>query len=149
MQAFEKAHMEHDTLVAKAYYLRFEARKVPIKGGPCGDVKSKAAFTIAAEAFLACAASTTTRKYFGLAGDCFVSSGADSRAADAYLEAGQYEMSAKLYRKVGRFEDAVNTVQQHSPDFSVDVADSIVDVARFIYLRDPLSRCVKLRTFMS
>ncbi|KZP30395.1 P-loop containing nucleoside triphosphate hydrolase protein [Athelia psychrophila] len=140
MEAFEKAHMGHDSLVARAYYLRFEAHKIPIKRGPRGDAASKAAFLSAAEAFLTCAAPAATQKYLRFAGDCFVSSGEDSRAADTYFEAGQYEVSAKLYRKVGRFDDAVNTIQRYPQKIPADVAASIMDVARLVYLRDPHSR---------
>ncbi|KZP05200.1 hypothetical protein FIBSPDRAFT_1054221 [Athelia psychrophila] len=140
MEAFEKAHMEHDSLVARAYYLRFEAHKIPIKRGPRGDAASKAAFLSAAEAFLLCAAPAATQKYLRFAGDCFVASGEDSRAADAYFKAGQYEVAAKLYRKVGRFDDAVNTIQRYPQNIPADVATSIMDVARLVYLRDPHSR---------
>ncbi|KZP15184.1 P-loop containing nucleoside triphosphate hydrolase protein [Athelia psychrophila] len=140
MEAFEKAHMEHDSLVARAYYLRFEAHKIPIKRGPRGDEASKAAFLSAAEVFLTCAAPAATQKYLIFAGDCFVSSGEDSRAADAYFEAGVYEIAAKLYRKVGCFEDAVNTIQQYPQKIPADVAASIMHAARLVYLRDPYSR---------
>lgn len=145
MEAFKKAHMEHDSLVANAYHLRAEALKVPIKKGFRGDVESKAAFIRAADAFLTCAAPFTTPKYFRFAGDCFIASGADSRAADAYLEAGQYEIAAKLYRKVGRFEAAVSTIKHHPESIPTDVAESIMDVARLVYLRNPHSRYVGLK----
>ncbi|KAF7986147.1 hypothetical protein HWV62_38516 [Athelia sp. TMB] len=142
MEAYQKAGEDHNALIANAYYLRDEAQRTPIKSGPRGDAASKSAFLNAANAFLACAAQApaATIKYFKSAADCFVKSGDDSRAADTYLKAGEYEVAAKLYRNVGRFEDAVNTIQQHPQRINAAVADSIMDVTRLVYLRDPESK---------
>lgn len=143
MESFKKAKLHYKASIAEAYYLRDQARATPIWSGPRGSASSKKAFLIAAEAFIFCAAPATgdTRlAYLKAAGECFVGHGDDSRAADTYLDAQEYTYAAKLCRKVGRFDDAVEIIQKHYDKIPRSVAESIMNVVRLFYFRNPRSR---------
>ena len=82
------------------------------------------------------------RVYFHNAGDCFEQAGDCGDffedylcAAKAYEEALEYDSAVKLYRKGDMFDEAVGLVQNHCHEIDVDLAESVLEVARLFYFR--------------
>jgi hypothetical protein len=129
MHCFERAFMDREVAVAKAYSLREQARAMP---------SGHHHHETAANAFIACAIAATKEKraYFRIAGDCFASHGDDVKAAMAYLNGKEYTLAAERYRKAGRFDDAVNIIKAHRQEMPLKIVESIVGVARLVYFRN-------------
>jgi hypothetical protein len=137
MHCFGRACMDREVAAARAYSLREQARTMPLRNHH-EDTRAKAAFLVAAEAFLDCALAATKEKraYFRIAGDCFVSHGDDVKAARAYLDGKEYTLAAERYRKAGLFDDAVRIIKAHGQEMPLKVVESIIGVARIVYFRD-------------
>jgi hypothetical protein len=130
--------MHREVAVANAYSLREKAQRMPSVHRQLQDSPSKAAFLVAAKAFIDCAVAATKEKraYYKIAGDCFDNHGDHKKAAQAYLNAEEYTLAAQLYRKDGRFEDAIQVIQVHREDMESNVVESILGVARLVYFRN-------------
>ncbi|OBZ79120.1 TPR and ankyrin repeat-containing protein 1 [Grifola frondosa] len=135
MHCYERAGLPREKAVARAYYLREQARATPVIPRSDGIAQSTA-FTIAAEAFLKSAeqAVKERRAYYRIAAECYVLSGDDRKAGQAYLSALEFTLSAQHFRKAGRFDEAVKVIKAHRSEMTHTVADSIVDVSRLYYL---------------
>lgn len=130
--------MYHKAAVANAYYLRGQAQTIPSGHCQYEDSSSKAAFLVAAKAFVDCAvtAAKEKRTYYRIAGECFASHGDNEKAAQAYLNAEEYTRAAKLYRMDGRFEDAIHVIENHREKMEPDVVENILGVIRLVYFRN-------------
>jgi hypothetical protein len=129
--------MRREVAVANAYSLREQARTIPLGLRQNEDAPSKAAFFVAAEAFIKCADAATKEKraYYRIAGECFVNHGDNNKAAQVYLDAEEYTLAAQLYRKEGRFDDAIRVIQAYRDMIQPNVVESILDVVRLVYFR--------------
>jgi tetratricopeptide (TPR) repeat protein len=140
MECFERAYLHREVDVCRAYSLREHARAVPISPQKNGDALAKAAFVVAAEAFMGCAAvafkDMERQGYFRIAGECYLKNEDNPRAAQAFRNAKEYTLAAQHYRKAGLFDDAIQVIESHREDILPDVAESIVDVVRLVYFRD-------------
>lgn len=140
MHCFERAGMDREVAVAKAYSLREQARAIPLGYQGYQDTRAKTAFITAAEAFLNCAVAAMkaneTRVYYRIAGDCLSVIDVHVRAAEAYLAGGECTLAAMSYRKAGVFKKAVEVIKEHRQEIADGVADSIMDVARLDCFRD-------------
>jgi hypothetical protein len=136
MHCFERAGRHREVAVANAYSLREGAQKMT--SAHRHDKDPAAAFLAAAEAFMECAVAATREKraYYRIAAECFVKHGNNYKAAKAYLDAEEYTLAAQLYRKDGHFDDAVHIITAHRDKMLSNVVESILDVARLVYLRD-------------
>lgn len=138
MHCFERAGMEREVAVSNAYSLREQARTANSVDRQNTNTPSLSAFLAAGNAFLECASAATTesRAYFRIAGDCFVSGENLVTAARAYVKAEEYTLAAKLYRKAGKFDEAVSVITAFREKIPTSVAESILNVACLIYFKD-------------
>ena len=118
MECFERAGMLREVDVCYAYSLRVQARAAPISSQRNGNAVAKAAFVVAAEAFTRCAMVATRdkerRAYFRIAGDCYVRSDDNPKAAEAFLEA--YKNTPWLPNIIAKLvssSSAVHVIQTH------------------------------------
>ncbi|KAF9493953.1 hypothetical protein BDN71DRAFT_1027051 [Pleurotus eryngii] len=144
---YTRAEMPREAAVADAYFLRDQARKVP----SYSTIKSEilvfeTAYRLAAERFQGCALDPPNprnrRQYFLNAADCFEIGGDYFRAAECYDHAEEFTKSCRLYRKAGKFVHAVDIINSHKGQMDMDVAESIMDVARLFYFTKHDLNCV-------
>jgi tetratricopeptide (TPR) repeat protein len=137
MHCFERANQMREKAVANAYYLREQARLLPIISPRQSEPRS-VAFVKTAEAFLDCAnsASKDARTYFSNAADCFESGGDIRRAAKAFLDAENFTRAVQLYRKEGMFDEALQVIQGHGQTVDANVSESVINVARLYYFKE-------------
>lgn len=138
MHCFKRAGMLREVAVADAYSLREQARTITSRHRQDEATPSKAAFLVAAEAFVKCAvaAPKETRAYYRIAGECFVNHGDNLKAAQVYLDAEEYTIAAQLYRKEGHFDDVVHVVRSYRDRMQPNVVESILNIVRLFYLRN-------------
>lgn len=138
MHAYERASLRREHAVARAYYLKEQAMICPLTIDRHGITRTEA-FTAAAETFMEIAHAAAAFKervtYFTNAAHCFASTGDDTNTARAYYGAAQYTYAAQHYRKAGLFIDALDVVKSHRELIDPNVAESIQNVCRIIYLR--------------
>jgi hypothetical protein len=130
--------MHHKVAVANAYSLREQAQAIPLGRRQYEHSSSKAAFLVAAKAFIDCAVTAAKEKqtYYRIAGYCFANHGDNEKAAQAYLNAEEYTLAAQLYRMDGRFEDAIHVIENHREKMEPDVVENILGVVRLVYFRN-------------
>jgi tetratricopeptide (TPR) repeat protein len=146
VHSFERALLPREAAIAQAYYLREKAR-VLASGTRQKNAERAVAYDAAADAFVQCAkdAEKDAKAYYRAAGECYAQGGNDKRAAETYLAAEKFTEAAQYFRKGGFFDEAVEVVQQHRPSIDDHFAETLIDVARVIYLRDQVrtkSNCV-------
>ncbi|TDL19417.1 hypothetical protein BD410DRAFT_842137 [Rickenella mellea] len=132
MQCFRNAKLPLETAVAKAYHLRDKANMTFDDGF---DARND--FITAGRAFLECAQmpqSQESLEHFCLAGECFAKGGHHGSAASAYLQAKEFTLSAQQYRDAGLFDDVVKVIRDHTDEVDAEIADKLLNVARFHYL---------------
>jgi hypothetical protein len=137
MHCFERANMHREVAVAHAYYLREQARALPVAPRQGPHTRSSA-LILAADAFLECAAAASTeqRAYFQIAADCYEAGGNNLKAAQASLKAEKFTRASQLYRKCGLFDEAVQIVKDHKGSMQQDVVDNIMGVSRLFYFKE-------------
>lgn len=139
LHCFERAGLSREVAVSHSYYLRHQARLIPVVESHKGQQTRIAAFLVAAEAFLECATAAVNAKekriYYRNAGDCFECAQDEYQAACAYTEAHEFTTAAKLFRVCAKFDEAVDIVKRFRQEIDDDVAQNIVNVARLFYFR--------------
>ncbi|KAH8834708.1 hypothetical protein DL96DRAFT_1808678 [Flagelloscypha sp. PMI_526] len=153
MHCFDRAGLKREAFIAKAYYLRDQAREIPRSNSSQQISKRKGAFESTAEAFLECAAlhgntAKESEAYFKAAGDSFKEVENLVGAAKAYISAKEYNLAAPLYRKAGCFDDAIEVIRLYRHKMDVRVVESILEVAKLFYFqkgdRDSLGKATHL-----
>jgi tetratricopeptide (TPR) repeat protein len=134
LHCFERAGLTREVAVSRTYYLREQARSIPLVESRKSQQTRIDAFLVAAEAFLECATVAINdrekRVYYRNAGDCFERAADDYQAARAYVEAHEFTTAAKLFRVCAKFDEAVDVVKRFRQDIDNDVAQNIFDIAR-------------------
>lgn len=140
MHCFERAGLSREMEVARAYYLREQARSTLASGAREQQLARQKAFILAAEAFKDCALSAVNQKeyraYHRSAGECFEKAGNDPKAAQAYVAAQEFTDGVKLYKKCGMFDEAVGVIKDHEPYIPMDLVSSVYDIARLVYFKE-------------
>ncbi|KDR84732.1 hypothetical protein GALMADRAFT_260438 [Galerina marginata CBS 339.88] len=138
MHCFERAGLNREVVVSHTYYLREQARSMPINGSKQAASSRQAAFLLAAEAFLECSLVAPSAKekkaYLRSGGECYEYAQEDYKAAEAYAKAEEYNTAVKLYRKCAKFDEAVAIVTQKD-GVETAVAENIIDIARLFYFK--------------
>ncbi|KDQ15746.1 hypothetical protein BOTBODRAFT_31632 [Botryobasidium botryosum FD-172 SS1] len=137
MLCFERAGCEFEKTLCKAYSLRAQARLTPDNLLNAG--RRSAAFARAADTFLTCARMAPEKRRLlchANAAECFSSAGHHDKAGDAYRDAKEFTLSAQSYRKAGSFDKCVDVVQKHRSSISDEVAESLLDVCKLVYIRE-------------
>lgn len=139
--------MPREAAVAEAYFLRDQARKIPSRSMSKSELQAfESSNRLAAERFQECAFNPPNprnrRQYFVNAADCFEIGGDYVRAAECYTRIEEFTKSCRLYRKAGRFAQAVDIIKSHKEQMDVNVAETIVDVARLFYFTKHDLDCV-------
>ena len=136
MRCYERAGMDRERDVARAYDLRREAQI----HAPSEPSTRSQAFMAVAEAFLCCAKASPNKSesqaYYRIAGQCSLESGDDKQAAECFLLAEDYGQCALCYRNIGAVDRAVQVVQAHRSDVGAEVVGAVFGLARIHYLKE-------------
>lgn len=139
MHCFERAGLNREVAVSNTYYLREQARSMPITNSKSGMLHRQSAFLAAAQAFVDCSGSAKSAKekkaYLRSAGECFEQARDDYRAAQSYSQAEEYNTAVRLYRKCAKFDEAVAIVTHNRQEVDEEVAENIIGVARLFYFK--------------
>lgn len=139
VHCYERAGMPREKHIAFSYYLREQARSLPVHRRIVNPIRM-AAFLRAADSFHEAAEKATKTSerhaYYRIAAEGFAEVGDNRRAAEEYLFAAEYARSAQHYRKAALFDEAVAVAQSHKKEIPVAVAESIITVARIHYFRE-------------
>lgn len=136
MHCFERAGLDLERDIAKAFHLRQLSRSVDPKAGERARLQASKE---AGDAFSECAENcvkkflASRRKYFHIAAECYLEAREIYEAAKAYENAEEYMNSAKCYAKALKFEDAVRIVRTKTLDFGA--RERIIGAARLYYIR--------------
>jgi tetratricopeptide (TPR) repeat protein len=136
---YERASKPHEAMICHSYFLRDEARKLPLGDSRRARDQHRTAFIEAAESFLSCAENAVGQyrmTYFSRAAECLEIAQDELRAARTYIKAHDYNNAAKLFRKIGRFDDAIHVIKTKEQHMETEVVDSIKEVARLYYFRE-------------
>ncbi|CAE6529326.1 unnamed protein product [Rhizoctonia solani] len=136
MLCFERAGLTLERDISAAYEARKQARL--LQATKPNDRESRAAFHHAAEKFLECGKTATSKQQnscYLRAADCFVQAEEWKPAAETFILAREFGMAAKSFRQAGCFAEAVDVVQEHTDDIQENVVEEIIKVARLEYLR--------------
>ncbi|KAL5633836.1 hypothetical protein ACGC1H_005876 [Rhizoctonia solani] len=136
MLCFQRAGLtlEHD--IAAAYETRKQARL--LQAAKSNDRETRAAFRYAAEKFLECGKTATSKQQTSCylrAADCYMQIEEWGPAAETFIIVRDFGMAAKCFRNAGCFAKAVEMVQAHSEDIQETISEEIIKVARLEYLR--------------
>ncbi|KAJ7755559.1 hypothetical protein B0H16DRAFT_1540848 [Mycena metata] len=133
---YERAKMPREAAVAHAYHLRERAAQVPSTFRESGA--KKAAFSRAADAFVACSknyAGEGALVYLRRAGECFEHSGDTEMAIHTYYKGRHFDDIAELYRTGNKFDEAVAVVETHRRDMDPEKTEKVISAARLFYLK--------------
>lgn len=117
--AFLRAGRNREVTICEAYLLRERAR---LTSTIAGAARARA-FVTAANAFVACAQDSPSKRinerlsYYVTAGGCYSEARDLKRAGDSYRMAEQYDTAARTYREGGHFGEMAEVVTQHGNSF--------------------------------
>jgi tetratricopeptide (TPR) repeat protein len=135
IQCFEKASLQKEAAVAKAYLLREEAQAMP----SCehDNVLRTRAFTKAAEAFIKSAASASVERttYYRIAAECFRECAELIKAAQLYIDAEEFGIGAQLYLDSEMHSHAIRVIRKHERKMRRGIVDQILFRCRLYYFQ--------------
>jgi hypothetical protein len=137
MHSYERAGMPREKAIAYAYYLREQARGIPVRNR-AGDNERRNAYEKVAKAFLASAGGSATSRerneYYRIAAETFLILEDHAQAARAFEKASKFTEAAQNYRLAGMFDQTVSVIQNHGAVMDFSVAKKLTDVAKYYYL---------------
>ncbi|TFK38653.1 hypothetical protein BDQ12DRAFT_630422 [Crucibulum laeve] len=132
---FIKAGVQEKAAVANAYEQREIARKMGAGMSERSDALRHAAFSTAADCFMACSQQNTANRgdYLRIAAKCFEDGNQGQKAAELYLDMGEFKAAATVFAKLGLFEKAIRIIRRHKDIIPTTDADAIINRARITY----------------
>lgn len=132
IHCFRRADASEEFRIATAYYLREQAQRT------LTDKKGRLRkYQDAARAFKTCAIESERQKdvFHRRAAECYVNAEKYDLAGEAFLAAKRYNDAAIYFKEAASFEKALDVVMLHGTEIDDDVAESVKNVARILYMR--------------
>ena len=135
-ESYQKAHMDHEAAISRAYSLEEEARTLPV-----GVRQQRTlAFLKAAKAFLGCASGETNSDeripLLCHAGDCYAEARRHDLAAKAFADASLFTEAISQYRLARMLYDAMGIIRTQKGSIDECITESITETARYVWTKE-------------